>query len=293
MTCRNCGEEKRFYKFICRTEGCLPICFDCAGQKSAATCCKPGHIVDETYLSPFVWSVLNDVDLLKDWQKRCEKARKYILHSDDCYLLTRDLLLSKELQDLQIVTDINAKKRLEGTVPFTGRSKITYYRNPESTVITKIDLSIRQSSGDDLSKYGNTTFIFRLIAQNDAILSKNLRLNDENIGKDTIECCFRNYAPSACMRVEVIADFDVYRPDKTLEIKEIPEYEVFIDFTSATIGGNHCSSTRDTNVNFDELFDGRVLFYPTNVMCQRGIMGKFCDDEQEYEKLVQEWVRFG
>ena len=291
MTCRNCLTEKKFYKFICRNQGCLPICFDCADEKKTTTYCKTGHIVDETFRSSFVCSILKDVDLQKDWKNRCAEARKYILHSGDTYLLTRDLLLRKELQDLQIVTDINAKKRLEGTVPFTGRSKITYYRNPESTIITKIDLSIRQSSGDDLTKYGKTTFKFCVIAQGDAIISKTLILDDKNVGNESIECCFRNYAMFTQIRVELTAYFETI--DEAVEIKVSPEYKVLIDFTSVTIGGNHCSSTRDTNVNFDELFDSNVLFYPTNVMYHRHLMAKFCNDEQKYEKEVQEWIRLG
>ncbi len=291
MKCRICREENTLFKYVCRNESCLPICYDCGEINST---CLPGHILDESLLSPFSKMIVESSRLAKDWTERCKKAQQYIPQIDQLFIISKAVLEQKELQELQIVTDLNVKKEIQDSIGFMRMKSINYFRNPYGTIITSMDISIKQTKGADLTNFGKTNFRFELRGNGSTFCTVRVPFTYPTI-TNTFDCCFLAHNEYTRMLIEVLSDFEWFEWDETKENIDLnnrePEYEIKITFTSAAIGGNHQNSFTDGNVNFSKLCPGHVLFHPSNIMCAGGVIGRYVNEDADYDEIIRDFKR--
>ena len=211
--------------------------------------------------------------LYKNWEKRCQEAQKYLPRtSEGHHIISKEILEQQELKDLQIVTDYSAKREVEQVIGLDRHVLLAYYRNPDATVVTSVQINIQQISGDE--NLGNVEFTVELYSEHYPLCATSfcVEKGSKSVQIET-DWCFVAHVPYSRLSWHVTNKL-IVNENENVCIKQEPQYKILIRTIAATIGGNHCTMFNDSLVNFGKLCPDAIVFQPNNAYFYGGCIHK-------------------
>lgn len=288
--CIVCGgdeAEKIKKRFDCRRALNHFICDTCGEtmtlQQATQHFPNDHYVVDlRTGASPFAQAVSAGAQFLQQWRDICAGAQQYFprsLSNAEFRLITPAILLRKELQDADIVTETGVSERFSITILSHRRSDIGYIQRNDNVVFAtqmnvKIDTNRSGEMPGDVTKE-ECLFVLELLIS-DCCVQRWMILADQ---KYSFECCFRTNPPFSSIKFR-------------LESPEFPvdaEYSVDVELIGVKIGICAPALFITSNGCADILFgNDRVIFFPTNCTYSCGTAFQtLVDNVEDYDKFVE------
>lgn len=244
-----------------------------------------GHYVVDfiSGASPFSMAISLGKNVWTDWKEKCARAKELMPYYNDgrglWLLVTRNMLLSEQMQQLGIVTKHDVKARFAADIG-AGRKKGIGFIPFRESLCYATSISVLISSDEEKAEqHGEKEeeeeeeeevgkrdlFCLELLAMDSVVDSWSVRKGE----KCHFDCCFKAFPPFNQM------SFSLESPPFPFDAS----YRVEIEITGVQIGINNAALFITAGKCTDELFANDIsVSFPTNIGYSNGVSGKMLPD---------------
>lgn len=293
--CLLCNKDREEVRFSCRCRENHGICNECGAEMQfdeAVEHFPSGHYVVDLLsgTSPFALAASLGKNVWTDWKKKCARAKQLMPTFMDAsgrtwLLVARNMLLSKEMEELGVVTKTDVKTKFDADIGAGRRKDIGFVPFHESLCYaTNICVSIsgggeEKDSREEKKEYDDL-FCLQLCAMDAPVDSWHLRKGQ----RYNFDCCFKAFPPFNQM------SFKLESPSFPFDAS----YQVEIEITGVQIGVNNAALFITAGKCTDELFANDMsVSFPTNICYSNGVSAKLRpdDDQNAYKQYLERKFR--